>query len=129
MTLTADNARDLADRLLAAATAIDGYLDEEWETITRAQYEAMNESGRTLLRVSSYCTTEAVGLSLTEMEESAATLTSVIVDARGTIESLNEARLGIQIAAGLADLASGIIARNPKSIGKSAKNLRKLLKD
>ena len=129
MTLTTAHARTLADELLHAATAIDAFLDAEWESITRPQYEAMNESGRTLLRVSSFCTTEAVGLSLTEMEETADSLTAVIVDANGTIKSLNEARLGIQISAGLADLAAGIIARNPKSVGKAAKNLRKLLKD
>ncbi len=129
MTLTTDHARDLADQLLKAATAIDAFLDSEWETITRPQYEAMNESGKTLLRVSSFCTTEAVGLSLSDMEETAETLTLVIVDARGSIEALNEARLGIQVAAGLADLATGIIARDPKAVGKSAKNLRKLLKD
>jgi len=129
MTLTTDHARELADRLLAAATAIDSYLDDEWESITRAQYEAMNESGRTLLRVSSFCTTEAVGLSLTEMEESATALTAVVADAKATIESLTEVRRGIQIAAGLADLAAGIIARDPKSVGKSAKTLRKLLDD
>jgi len=129
MTLTNDHARSLADQLLQAATAIDGFLDSEWETITRPQYEAMNESGKTLLRVSSFCTTEAVGLSLDEMEETADTLTAVIVDARGSIEALNEARLGIHVAAGLADLATGIIARDPKSVGKAAKNLRKMLKD
>ena len=129
MTLTTDHARTLADQLLQAATAIDGFLDSEWETITRPQYDAMNESGKTLLRVSSFCTTEAVGLSLDEMEETADTLTAVIVDAKGSIEALNEARLGIQVAAGLADLATGIIARDPKSVGKAAKNLRKMLKD
>lgn len=129
MTLTTDHARTLADQLLNAATAIDAFLDAEWESITRPQYEAMNESGRTLLRVSSFCTTEAVGLSLTEMEETADSLTAVIVDANGSIKSLNEARLGIQISAGLADLAAGIIARNPKAVGKAAKNLRKLLDD
>lgn len=129
MTLSTDHARDIADRLLAAATAIDGYLDDEWESISRAQYEAMNESGRTLLRVSSFCTTEAVGLSLAEMEESATALTAVVADAKDTIESLTDVRRGIQIAAGLADLAAGIIARDPKSVGKSAKTLRKLLDD
>ena len=129
MTLTTDHARHLADQLLESATAIDAFLDAEWETISRPQYEAMNESGKTLLRVSSFCTTEAVGLSLTEMEETADTLTGVIVDARGSIQALDEARLGIQIAAGLADLAAGIIAKNPKSVGKAAKNLRKLLDD
>ena len=129
MTLTTDHARNLADQLLQAATAIDGFLDSEWETITRPQYDAMNESGKTLLRVSSFCTTEAVGLSLVEMEETADSLTTVIVDARGSIQALNEARLGIQISAGLADLAAGIIAKNPKAVGKAAKNLRKLLDD
>ena len=129
MTLTTDHARNLADQLLQSAMAIDAFLDSEWETISRPQYEAMNESGKTLLRVSSFCTTEAVGLSLTDMEESADSLTGVIVDARGSIQALDEARYGIQIAAGLADLAAGIIARNPKSVGKAAKNLRKLLDD
>ena len=129
MTLTTDHARNLADQLLQSATAIDAFLDSEWETITRPQYEAMNESGKTLLRVSSFCTTEAVGLSLAEMEETADTLTTVIVDAKGSIEALNEARFGIRVAAGLADLATGIIARDPKSVGKASKNLRKVLND
>ena len=89
----------------------------------------MNESGKTLLRVSAFCTTEAVGLSLAEMEETAESLTTVVVDARSSIQALDEARLGIRISAGLADLAAGIIARDPKSVGKAAKNLHKLLDD
>ncbi len=129
MMLTRDEARALANQLLAAASAIDGYLDRVWQSISRPQYEVMNENAKTLLRVSMFCTTEAVHLSLVEMEESAASLNAVIVDSSQTIESLNEARLGIRIAAGLADLAAGIIARDPKAVGKAAKNLRELLDD
>ncbi len=127
MTITARDAREIADRLLAAAQAIDDYLDAHWQTISRPDYETLNESGKTLLRISSFVTTEAVGLALEEVEDDAAQLKHVIDEATETIRQLTNVRRAIRFAAGLADLATGIMSKDPKAISKSLRNLAGLI--
>tara|TARA_B100000614_G_scaffold253315_1_gene267091 strand:- start:585 stop:983 length:399 start_codon:yes stop_codon:yes gene_type:complete len=123
MPLSADDARAIADDLLAAAKSIDAYLDANWGSMTRAEYEALNESQKTLLRLAFFATTEAVGLALDELQNPTAALRSVINAGREKIETLQTIGQVIQVAAGLADLAAGIMARNPGAVFKSARNL------
>lgn len=127
MGLSENEARGIADSLLSSAQAIDDYLDEKWETISRPEYETMNEAGRTLLRISSFCTTEAVGVSIDEMENPANELDTVIKDAKEKLATLQETRLAINVAAGLADLATSIVSKDAGSVLKAAKNLKKLV--
>lgn len=129
MALAADDARAVADQFLEAAEAIDSYLDANWGSIARPDYEILSESAKTLLRVSSFMTTVAVGLSIEQMEDDAAELKQVIADAKESLGRLQAVRTVIRVAAGLVDLATAIMARDPGDIFKAAKGLHKLTKD
>ena len=127
MALTADNARDIADQFLDAAKAIDQYLDDNFRGMTRPEYETLSESQKPLLRVSAFMTAVAVGLSIEQMADDAAELVQVIAEAKESLAQLEAVGRGIRIAAGLVDLATAIMAKDPGAIFKAANNLRELL--
>ncbi len=127
MALSADDARDIADGFLDAARAIDSYLDANWETISRAEYETLNESARTLLRVSGFMTVVAVGLSIDQMADDSAELKKVIDDAKNSLAQLQAIGQAIRVAAGLVDLATAIIAKDPGAAFKASRNLFEVL--
>jgi hypothetical protein len=129
MALTADDARAIADGFLGAAEAIDKYLDDSWETITRPDYEILSESARTLLRVSGFMTTAAVGLSIEQMQDEAAELKQVIADAKEILARLQAVRTAIRVTAGLVDLATAIMAKDPGDVSKAVKGLHKLTRE
>ena len=129
MALAADDARLVADRFLEAAEAIDTYLDANWGSIARPDYETLSESAKTLLRVSSFMTTVAVGLSIEQMEDDAAELKQVVAEAKESLARLQTIRGVIRVAAGLVDLATAIMARDPGDIFKAAKGLHKLARE
>jgi hypothetical protein len=123
MALTAEEARTIADALLDASQVLDKYLDDNFKQISRAEYEFLNESFKTLLRVSTFATTTAVGLTIDAIKEPAAELKNVIEQTKDKIRELQTVGGVIRLAAGLADLAAGIMAKDPKAIGASVGNL------
>ncbi len=127
MALTKDDARAIADAFLEAAEVVDGYLDRNFDNISRAEYEFLNESFKTLARVASFATTEAVGLAIADMDDPAAQLKTVIAQTKDKIKTLQTVGLTIRFVAGLVDLGAGIMAKDPKAIFNSAKNLGKLV--
>jgi len=129
MALNADDAKELADRFLEAATAIDKYLDDNWTTIDRADYETMSESAKTLLRVCSFMTTVAVGLSIDQMQDDAAQLKQVTAKAKDSLARLQSVRRAMRVAAGMVDLATAIMSKDPGGIFKAFQGLHELTQD
>ena len=123
MTITADDARKISDNLLAAVKLIDDYLDANWEKLSRAEYEAIAESQRTILRMSSFIITETVDLSIKQMQDDAGTLKQVTADAQGDLATLNRIGTAIRLVAGLADLATAIVAKDLDAIFKTVKSI------
>ena len=123
MPLNDAQARAIADELLDAAQTIDAYLDKNFNNITRAEYEYLYESFKTLLRTSSFATTVAVGLAIDESADSTKHLKTVIEQAKQKIKELREVGQIIRLTAALADLAAGIMAKNPGTVISSAKNI------
>lgn len=129
MPLSEIDAGEIADRFLEAARGIDDYLDSHWENISRSEYETMSESARTLLRVSSFLTTEAVQLSIDQMEDAAMQLKQVITDAKESLGTLQNIRTAIRVAAGLVDLATAIMSRDPGAVLKAFQGLYELVQE
>ena len=127
MILTVDDARKIADDLLDAANEHDTYLDANFNTIGRGEYEFLYESFKTLNRASSFATTAAVGLAIDGLKDPAKELTDVIARAKEKIKILQLVGTIISVVAGLIDLAAGIISKDPKAIANSVINLGKVL--
>jgi hypothetical protein len=125
MTVSKEDARLIADALLEGAEALDAYLDANYQIISRSEYEFLNESFKTLLRVSGFATTVAVGLAIDAMENPVTELKGVIDQVKETLIKLESVGRIIRFVAGLADLAAGIMAKDPKAIVASVANLKK----
>ena len=123
MALTDDDARAIADDLLDAAKDIDKYLDDNWGSMSRVEYETLSESANTLLRISSKMTTLAVGLSIEDMADDSAELKATIAQARKSLAKLKAVGKAIRVVAGLVDLATAIVSRDPKAIFNAARGL------
>lgn len=127
MSLTAEDARKIADTFLEAANEVDAYLDANFNIITRGEYEFLYESFKTLIRVSSFATSAAVGLAIGELQNPATEITGVISQAKAKIKNLQLVGTVINVVANLTDLAAGIMSKDPKSIASSVTNLVKVL--
>ncbi|HED33311.1 MAG TPA: hypothetical protein ENJ08_03715 [Gammaproteobacteria bacterium] len=123
MPLNKNQAREIADELLEAAQTIDTYLDDNFNNITRAEYEYLYESFKTLTRTASYTTTIAVGLAIEESSGSINQLKSVITQAKQEIKNLQKIGHIIKLTAALADLAASIMSKDPKAVVSSAKKI------
>jgi hypothetical protein len=128
MSLTVEQAREIADAFMEAGEAIDEYLNANFNNISRPEYEFLNESVKTLLRVATFATTEAVGLAIDEINDSATDLKTIIGETKEKIENIQKVGLTIRLVAGLADIAAGIIAKDAGAVASSAKNLHQLIK-
>jgi len=124
MALTADDARVIADQFLEAAQAIDAYLDANKDTISQTDNDVLRDAQRNLLRSSASMTTAAVGLSIDQMADAAAELGQVITEARESLAHLESIGKAIRVAAGLVDLATAIIAKNPGGAFRAVQVLR-----
>lgn len=129
MPLTADDARAIAEAFQSAYEAIDRYLDDNWQTISRSDYDTLNEAGKTLLRSSASMRTEAVGLSIDQMADASAELQQVVGDARESLARLEMIGTVIRLAAGLVDLAKGILERNPGRIFNASRDIVRTIAD
>lgn len=127
MALTKEEARAIADALLEAAQVVDKYLDDNFQQISRAEYEFLNESFKTLMRVSTFATTVAVGLAIDAIEEPATELKNVIEQTKEKIKKMQSVGSVIRLVAGLADLGAGIMAKDPKAIVATVSNLGNLI--
>jgi len=123
MALTIDELRAIADALRKAAEEIDAYLDDNYQKITRPEYEFLNETFKELIYASSVFTTKAVGLVIEDLKNPAADIKNVIDKAKEEIKKLKLVGDVIKFVAGLADLAAGIMSRDPKAIVTAISNL------
>jgi len=116
-------AGEIADAFLAAGQRVYKYLHDNYGKITHGKYESLDDSFKTIMRASTFATTEAVGLAIDAMADPVIEIKNVIDTAKEKIEELKTIDNVIKLAADLADLASGIIAKDPNAIGNAVKNL------
>ena len=126
MAITVEEARAIADEFSAAAAALDKYL-KETPGIGDSQRDALFESLQALLRASNEATTAAVGLAFGSLQNPASELAGVIQQAREKIAVLKNVGRAIRLVGGLADLAAGIMAKDPKAVVASVTNIGALL--
>jgi flagellum-specific peptidoglycan hydrolase FlgJ len=127
MALTEEEAYAIAKAFGEAAEAVIAYLHANYDKISSNERESLNESFKTLNYVSVAATTVAVGLAIDALANPAAALTNVINEAKEKIKQLQAIGRAIRLAAGLADLAFGIMARDPNAIVAAIMNLRNLI--
>ena len=121
MPITDENARDIADDLLAAANEINAFTD--LNQTTPDQRTRLRQAAKALLRDSGSMTATAVGLTIGEMRDESAELRDAIGRAQEKLETLENAAQAIRVATGLVDLASAILGKDPGAVVKASRRL------
>ena len=129
MTNTADEARDVGDRLMAASTAIKTLLDDHGDDLELADRVSLRERQRELLLVAAQVTNDAVDAAIAEMQTDAAGLKAVIDEATAVLSEFNEIRKAIRMAAAIVSLATAIVAQDGGGIVNAANDIRELTED
>ena len=91
MPITDENARDIADDLLAAANEINAFTD--LNQTTPDQRTRLRQAAKALLRDSGSMTAAAVGLTIGEMRDESAELRDAIGRAQEKLETLENAAI------------------------------------
>jgi hypothetical protein len=126
MTNTADEARDVGDRLMAASTAIKTLLDDHGDELELTDRVSLRERQRELLLVAAQVTNETVDAALTEMQTDAAGLKAVIDEATAVLTEFNEIRKAIRMAAAVVSLATAIATQDGGGVVSAANDIREL---
>jgi len=127
MGLTTDEVREIADAFLEAANKLDQYLKDNDAKLSHGQYQLIYEHARTLLRVATVATTEAVGLVIEGLKDPGTKLKDVIAQANEKIKTAATVGLVINLAGAIASLGGGIIAKDPNSIVTALTNIANII--
>jgi len=129
MTITAEQAVDLARSFHSACVQVGLYRFENYSTMSKAEREAIERSQWDLLNASMDMTTRAVGLRLDEIGQSVVGLNTAVKRATTAIKTIESVKKAINIAAVVVDLSLAIMSKNPQGVLQSVSKLAKLLGD
>jgi len=121
MKLTADDAFDLSKQFRDAAVSLGNYRFDNWDDLTNAQRQDLEDDEWSLLNASSDMITKAVGLALDESELTLSELQASTTKAKKAIKTLKTVGQVIGVATALVGLAAAIISKDPKAVANNAK--------
>jgi hypothetical protein len=121
MKLTADDAFDLSKKFREAAVSLGNYRFDNWDDLTNAQRQGLEDDEWSLFNASSDMITKAVGLALDESEFSLSELQASTTKAKKAIKTLKTVAQVIGLATALVGLAAAIISKDPKAVANNAK--------
>jgi hypothetical protein len=128
MPLTTDQARIIADTLLASAQTIGAYLHAN-KNISQEDRDKLSSQAINLLVASNFATTAAVGLALDSMADPIAYLKSTVSEANHQIKILQNVGMVIELVANLADLGVAVMDKNPGGILSALGNISRIIAD
>ena len=116
MKLTADQARDLAQSFRSLSVTLGDYRFENWDDLTKAQRNSIEDAEWTLLNYSSDFITQAVGLTLEDTRGSLEDIQKATQKAQKTVERIKNIKKVIGITGAVIQLAGAIASRHPEAI-------------
>jgi len=129
MPITKKDARKIAQDFLDSSHRLGQYRFTNWDKLTSAQRQKIENFEWDLLNYSSNFITTAVGIALNDMDADLKAITDATNEARAAIEKIDNAKEVINITADLVALGGAITSKNPSAIGSAAKDLFKTAKN
>src|SRR5690606_17331542 len=123
MSITRDQARDLARQFRELSVQLGDYRFSNWGTLTAAKRRDIENIEWTLLNYSSDFVTTAVGLALDDIANDFVVITRATRRARRAIKRLETVKDVLKIASALVALGGAIASKNPSAILSSAGDL------
>jgi hypothetical protein len=124
MNLSAEQARDLADRFLEMAEAVKEYRLTHRRKLSADKRRNLKNAELELRDHCSDLTTAAVGLTLDGVQSDLESLMNVTDEAQQAIEKVQHAKQVINIVAAAVNLGTAIATQNPAAIASAMNNLR-----
>jgi hypothetical protein len=133
MSMTKDQAVQMADRFAVHARALKSYRMDHWEELSPLQRRELRADEITLRNHANNLITVAVGLSLHDLQGDLAAIERASEGATKVVQTIHAVESVLLVSAGLVALAGSIASLNPGSIAKAAGALlgtvKKVLKD
>lgn len=123
MKLTANQARDLAQSFRDVSVALGEYRFANWDSLTKAQRDSIEDAEWTLLNYSSDFITQAVGITLDDANASLSNIQDVTAKAKKAMETINTIKKIVVIAGAVIQLGAAIVTKNPGVIASATRNL------
>lgn len=123
MPLTADDARALAQLFSDASYAVDQYRFANWNNMTAADYQTLEDDSLQLHLNSMHLTTKAVGLQLNDMQKDLQAIKDATSKANNALKTIANVKKAIGIAASLVSLGGAILSENPSAILTAAQGV------
>jgi hypothetical protein len=123
MKLTANQARDLAQSFRSVSVSLGDYRFANWDSLTKAQRDAIEDAEWTLLNYSSDFVTQAVGLTLDDTKASLKNIQDTTTKAKKAVETIKTIKKVIVIAGAVIKLGAAIVSENPGVIAAAIGDL------
>ena len=117
MSLTANEARDLARRFHELANALGSYRFDNWNGLKPAERQKLESDEWTLLNQSVDLVNYAIGITLDDAEANLAELAKATGRAKNAIKKIKTVRRVIEIGTAAVVFGAAIISRSPSAIG------------
>jgi len=129
MSITRDQARDLAKQFRNLSVQLGDYRFDNWGDLSSARRRDIESIEWTLLNYSSDFLNTAVGLALDDTERDFAAIVRATKRARRAIRQIDRVRDVLKIASALVVLGGAIASQNPSAIVSSAGGLLDTVRD
>lgn len=123
MSLSKDDARSLARLFLEASHDLGTYRFSNWGSLSEGQRQRIESAEWTLLNYSSDFVTAAVGLALHDMAADAKAIKDATAKAKEVIQTVQNVKNIIKVAAALVALGGAIASENAGAIATAALDL------
>ncbi|MCR4289672.1 MAG: hypothetical protein NUV86_05360 [Candidatus Scalindua sp.] len=123
MKLTAKQARDLAQSFRTVSVSLGEYRFANWDSLTKAQRDTIEDAEWTLLNYSSDFVTQAVGLTLDDAKGSLKNIQDATAKAQKAVETIKTTKKVVVIVGAVIKLGAAIVSENPGLIASATGDL------
>ena len=121
MALNSDQALALAEQVQSASADVRTFLNNNWDQLTEDEREVLKAQERELFESAAVLRTDAVDLALEEAQTDIEALQGLIGKAKDTLQTVDNIRTGIKVAAALVGLGQSLATRDVGGIANNAK--------
>jgi DNA repair ATPase RecN len=122
-TLTADQAKELAEFFSAWADAVVAYKNANRSRLTPEDVQDLNEFANKLINLSEACINLATELTLDDLEESLAKIRAAINTANEAVQTIEDVKKAISVFAAVINVGTAVVSKDPSAIVTTVKEL------
>ena len=125
--LTSQQANELANSFSAMAQAIEDYKDQNFDTLSKPQYQEIKDLQLSVLSYADdlYTLSATLTLEMDNVQTALSALGNVTNQMKNTYKTLQNFQKAINVASSVVTLGAAILSKNPQTISDSINGLMK----